>query len=266
MRYAIDLGGTHVRVAAAQSGCEWRHQHRSRRVPGMSAADFIALLTELTLEWGTGPLQTIGVSAAAVVDEDGYLLASENLGWKDVPLRRLLSEAFSCPVLVETDVFCGAAYEARLGAAVGKTSALYVGIGTGVGHALIFNGCVWRGAKRGANAFGHTVVDPSGARCYCGHQGCLCMSASGLAQADQPARDLPLQHLAQAIGNAVTLVEPECVILAGGALNQPWFDLSKLAELIPNFSYPAAVQPQLIRSDAADPNLCGALLLSMEQS
>jgi predicted NBD/HSP70 family sugar kinase len=266
MRYAIDLGGTHVRVAAAQSGCEWRHQHRSRRPVGMTPADFITLLSDLTREWGTGHPQSIGVSAAAVVNDDGYLVASENLGWKDVPLRGLLMEAFSCPVLVETDVYCGAFYEARMGAAVGKTSALYLGIGTGVGHALIFNGRVWHGAKRGANAFGHSVIDPSGPRCYCGHQGCLCMTASGLAQSDKAADDLPLRHLAHSIGNAVTLVEPECVILAGGALNQPWFDIAKLAELIPNFSYPAALQPQLIRSDAADPNLCGALLLSMEQS
>ena len=133
------------------------------------------------------------------------------------------------------------------------------------GHALILNGQVWRGARRGANAFGHTVIDPAGERCYCGHRGCLCSTASGLAQADRPGEDFPLQHLAQAIGNAITLVEPELIILAGGALNQPWFDIVRLAELIPDFSYPAAFQPQLVRSEAADPNLCGALLLSMEQ-
>lgn len=266
MRYAIDLGGTHVRVAAAQSGCEWRHQHRSRRVPGMTPADFVALLSDLIREWDTGRPQSIGVSVAAVVDDEGYLLASENLGWKDVPLRRILADAFSCPVLVETDVFCGAAYETRLGAAAGAASALYLGIGTGIGHALILDGRVWRGARRGANAFGHTIVDPSGARCYCGHQGCLCTEASGLAQADKSASDVPLQRLALSIGNAVTLVEPECVILSGGALNQAWFDLDRLAALIPAFTYPAASQPRLVRSYAADPNLCGALLLSMEQS
>lgn len=266
MRYAVDLGGTHVRIAAAEAGCDWLHHHRSRRPDGMTPAAFIDLLAGLIGGWGTGQPRSIGVSVAAVVDGDGTLLAAENLGWKDVPLRRLLADSFSCPVIVETDVFCGAAYEASIGAAKGAGSALYLGIGTGVGHAFILGGRVWRGAHRGANAFGHLIVEPNGTTCYCGHSGCLCTVASGLAQANPAPEARPLETLALAIGNAVTLIEPECVILSGGALNQPWFDLAALAALVPSFSYPAASQPQLIRSDATDPNLCGALLLSTEMS
>jgi predicted NBD/HSP70 family sugar kinase len=264
MRYAVDLGGTHVRIAAAEEGCDWQFQHRARRPDGMTHGDFVTLLGGLVCEWNTGMPQSIGISVAAVVDDDGCLLASENLGWKAVPLRQMVADSFSCAVVVETDVFCGAAYEARLGAAHGVGSALYIGIGTGIGHALIFNGNVWRGARRGANAFGHSIIDPSGHACYCGHRGCLCTVSSGLAQSAENAPSAPLKALALAIANAITLVEPERIILSGGALNQSWFDLDELARQLPTFSYPAASQPQLIRSNAADPNLCGALLLSME--
>lgn len=266
MRYAVDLGGTHIRIAAAESGCNWLHQHRARHEGRMTPEEFIEILAGLTRQWSGGAAEAIGVSVAAVVDENGKLSGAENLGWKDVPLRRLLEEAFSCPAVVETDVFCGAVFEAQEGAAKEAGSALYIAIGTGVGHAFILNGQAWRGSQRGANAFGHLVTDPQGSRCYCGNRGCMCTIASGLAQAGTAPSDAPLEALGLAIGNAITLIEPERIILAGGALNQPWFDLAALAELLPRFSYPAARQPQLVRSSAADPNLCGALFLSMEKS
>ncbi|MFB2552416.1 ROK family protein [Ensifer soli] len=266
MRYAVDLGGTHVRVATAENGCDFRHEHRSRRPAGMTPGDFVTLLSGLADAWGTGMPRSIGVSAAAVVGEGGLLLAAENLGWKDVPLGRLLKDAFACPVTVETDVVCGATFEATAGAAKGAGSALYLGIGTGIGHAFILNGRVWRGSRRGANAFGHLVVEPDGEACYCGHRGCLCTVASGRAQAGKPADARPLEMLALAVGNAVTLIEPECIILSGGALNQPWFDLVALADLVSSFSYPAARKPRFVRSKAAEPNLCGALILSLETS
>ncbi|OCW57053.1 ROK family protein [Hoeflea olei] len=266
MRFAIDIGGTHIRVGAASAGFDWQHMHRSRWSDRIRPEEVLDLVAGLIDEWKTGRPRSIGVSIAAVVDGDGLLSGSENLGWAGVNLRHEIEQRFGCPAVIETDVNCGALYELRAGEAQGANSALYVAIGTGVGHAFILNGQLWVGARRGANALGHLVINPDGKPCYCGHLGCLCTVASGRAQSDGKAGAEALEALAQALGAAVTLIEPQRIILAGGALNQPWFDLQALIDLLPAYSFPAALQPHLIRTQAPDPNLCGALLLTQEKT
>ena len=266
MRLAIDIGGTHIRVGAAETGFDWRHMHRSNWREKTRPDEVFDLIADLLDEWEIGRPRSIGVSIAAVVDETGTLSGSENLGWAGVNLRHELEERFGCPAVIETDVNCGAFYELRAGNARHANSALYVAVGTGVGHAFILNGQLWVGARRGANALGHMVLNRHGEPCYCGHRGCLCTEASGRAQSAGENGTQPLAALAQALGSAVTMIEPELIILAGGALNQPWFDLSALTELLPAYSFPAALQPRLIRTQAPDPNLCGALLLSKEKT
>lgn len=268
MILAIDLGGTHVRLACGDGVGDWRHFHRARRGDGMDAADLTATMREVLATWSLDAtaLSGIGVSAAAVVDGAGGIVRAENIGWRDVPLGRVFREAFDVPVAIETDVFCGALFEARHGMARDIASALYVAIGTGVGHALIIDGRVWRGSSGGANAIGHMMIRRDGVRCYCGNAGCLCTIASGRAQSSESAPGGALEALAEAIGGALTLIEPERVILAGGALAQPWFDLARLEELLPRFSYPGLRLPQLVTSEVADPNLRGAALNLKERT
>jgi len=268
MILAIDLGGTHLRMAIGDGVGDWVLAHRVRRQPGMDAAGLIAMIGEVLGSWNLAParLEGIGVSAAAVVDGDGGIRRAENIGWTDVPFARMLSEAFGVPAAVDTDVYCGALFEARHGQARRAGSALYVAAGTGVGHALILDGRVWRGAAGGANAIGHMVIERDGLRCYCGNAGCLCTRASGKAQSSEAAPGFALEALAQAIGAALTLIEPEVVILAGGALAQPWFERARLSELLPRFSYPGLVLPRLVTSDVPDPNLRGAALHLKERS
>lgn len=264
MRLALDIGGTHLRVLAAD-GAGPERIHRARR-EGMTPDDLLDCLHALVADWAPSGrrLTAVGVSIAAVVSPDGRLVASENTGWAGLPLGALLAKAFDCPAAVETDAYCAALYEARLGAARGLGSALCVSVGTGVGHAFVLGGAVWRGSAGGANGFGHLVLERDGPPCYCGHAGCLCQTASGRAQAGRPATDAPLLALAQGIGAAVTLVEPEAVILSGGALAQPWFDLDRLAALVPRFRYPATRQPRIVLGQEPDASLRGALLLPLE--
>jgi glucokinase len=264
MRLAIDLGGTHLRAAVRNDAAPWAHLCKERRPVGFSPQNLVERLTALLDGWQVRPA-SIGVSVAAVVGDAGRLKASENLGWADAPLGAILRDAFACPVVVETDVYCGAFYELRAGAARNLDSAVYIAVGTAVGHALILGGRVWRGATGAANALGHMVLQPDGAPCYCGHRGCLCTVASGLAQAGETPPPMPLEALAQAVGAAVTLLEPQAVILSGGALNQPWFELDAFAEAVRRFAYPAARLPEIVRSAATDPNLLGADFLALEQ-
>jgi len=264
MILSLDLGGTRLRTAATLADGRWLPCPAVMRPAGLTPATIVAHLQGVLAELPPEPVAAIGVSVAGLVDGEGTVQRAENLGWHDVPLGRKLAEAFGCPVKLETDVFCGAGYEARQGDGQGAVCALYVAVGTGIGHAFILGGRVWRGAHGNASALGHVVLDRAGRDCYCGNAGCLCTLASGRAwhEGADPAASLPA--LAQAIGAAATLLEPDLVILSGGALSQPWFDLAGLQALLPRFAYPGLRLPRVVRSSVEDPNLRGAALLAEE--
>src|SRR5699024_6650047 len=52
-------------------------------------------------------------------------------------------------------------------------SFIYIRGSTGVGGAVVLGGSLLAGVHGWAGEFGHTVVDPGGARCRCGRRGCL---------------------------------------------------------------------------------------------
>lgn len=266
MKLAIDLGGTHLRFGLGTGHEAWTETHAMERPVGLRPQDLVSLIQQRLAAWNVNPdaVSGIGVSAAALVNASGLILRAENLGWADVPLATELEAVFRAPARVETDVFCGAAFEAAAGVARGAKAALYVGVGTGIGHALILDGVVWRGAEGRANGMGHLVLWPRGPHCYCGNRGCLCQVASGRAQSRSIPPEGALDALAQAIGIAMTLLDPELVVLAGGALNQPWFDLDELIARLPRFTYPGLSRPTILRSAIADANLRGAALLLQE--
>ena len=57
----------------------------------------------------------------------------------------------------------------------------YLAIGTGVSAGVIIDGRLHRGARGLAGEIGHVIVDPDGARCACGQNGCLETLVSGSA-------------------------------------------------------------------------------------
>ncbi|AZS43877.1 ROK family transcriptional regulator [Microbacterium oleivorans] len=63
--------------------------------------------------------------------------------------------------------------EIWFGAARGRSTAVVVNLGTGVGAGIIVEGRVLRGATRSAGEWGHTVLELDGRICRCGRQGCV---------------------------------------------------------------------------------------------
>jgi glucokinase len=130
----------------------------------------------------------VGVGAPGPLEpKKGIVMAAPNLGWKDVPLRKLLEEHLGCPVNVDNDVNMGTYGEYVAGAARGKELVVGVFPGTGIGGGIVIDGKVIHGASGSAGEVGHITVEPDGAFCGCGRRGCVETVASRLAIAREVA-------------------------------------------------------------------------------
>jgi glucokinase len=131
-------------------------------------------------------LAAIGVGVPGGVDhESGVVRHATNLEWIDMPLARLLEDAFGATCRVENDVRLAAAGLIGHEVAAPARSLAYVAVGTGIGAGLVLDGRLYRGERGVAGEIGHVIVDPSGPACRCGQRGCLEAIASGPAIARQ---------------------------------------------------------------------------------
>ncbi|MFE3108899.1 ROK family protein [Kitasatospora indigofera] len=246
---ALDVGGTGMKGALLDrgSGLLVTERRPTPRAHGPEAVvdAIVAALRSLARQAAERGLavRRAGVVVPGIVDAERALAVySANIGWRDLPLARVIEERTGLPVTLGHDVRAGALAEVRLGAARGARDALFVAIGTGISAALVTEGRLLA-AGGYAGELGHLVVEPDGRLCPCGGAGCLetVASAAGIAMAytalsgqpvagadevatrltagDQDARAVwarAVEGLATALAATVTLLAPEVVVLGGG--------------------------------------------------
>lgn len=210
-----------------------------------SALDFAAELRAYGVKEFGEPAGAAGIAVPGVIDHaNGVAVYSANLGWRDVPLRALLSERLDgVPVALGHDLRCGGLAEGRLGAGRGQDRFLFLALGTGIAAAIGIEGRIEAGAHGCAGEIGHVVVRPGGRACPCGQTGCMETVASAaavtrdwaLASGDEAATaaDCALavadgdpaavrvwgeavDALADGLVTGLTLLDPRVVIIGGG--------------------------------------------------
>jgi glucokinase len=141
----------------------------------------LATVDELTAAApGSAGVRGVGLVVTGIVDERrGLAVHSENVGWRDVPVRSLVERATGLPVGFGHDVRAGALAEWRLGAGRGLEDLVFVPIGTGVSAGIVVQGRLVTGGGY-AGEIGHVDVG-HGERCTCGGRGCVEAVASAAA-------------------------------------------------------------------------------------
>jgi predicted NBD/HSP70 family sugar kinase len=153
---------------------------------------------------------TLGGDAHSPAQVDEMkLLNSGLLGWKQAPLRRLVSDRLGLPCVVMNDVTALAYSHQWFGDARGLADFALVSAGDGIGYALFIHGRPVRTTEADLGEFAHQILDPGGPMCPAGHRGCVVAYAatrSVLMAAAQGMRRFPTReeviHLAMA-GDAV---------------------------------------------------------------
>ena len=197
---AIDIGGTSLRLALIGADGESIGGITRYAVPFADdgAADLPALLALMSeqAEAARGLIQSelrIGISLCGNVDLlSGDAILVPNLGWRNLPFGRLVSERFQAPVCVATDVRQAVLAESIWGAGVGARNFAWATVGTGYGGYLFLNGRLYGGVHGFAGNFGHTTLDEiNGYPCGCGRRGCFETFVAGpaIARAGQSVLD-----------------------------------------------------------------------------
>ena len=247
LRTGVDLGGTKIEAVVL-------HDDRivvRERVPtpaGDQAATVQAVADLVrTVEaqaGGVAPHVGIGTPGSPS-PATGLQRNSNSEALNGQPLAAQLATAIGRDVRLANDANCLALSEAHDGAGAGAHAVMAVILGTGVGGGLVVGGRLLHGHNALGGELGHTALprptadECPGPACYCGRNGCLegwlsgpalegawladghePMRATAIAASDRPeARalmDAWLDRLARALGNAITLLDPDCIVIGGG--------------------------------------------------
>ncbi|HEY0155562.1 MAG TPA: ROK family protein [Longimicrobium sp.] len=189
----VDLGGTNVVVGLVP--IEGGEVLGLRTLPTESnrGAKFVVdrivhmvndAIAEVAEAHGTTRAAVAGVgigSPGPLNRKTGTVINTPNLGWRNFPLRDLISNAVKLPCSLDNDANCATYGEWWLGAGRGTQSLVGFTLGTGIGGGIVLNGEIYHGCSDVAGEIGHMTIDSNGRKCKCGNYGCLEQYASGPA-------------------------------------------------------------------------------------
>jgi glucokinase len=247
---ALDVGGTVMKGAIVSGTGEILYQTDEPTHAEAGPQDVVRRAIEhierlhVAAERQGLTIAATGLVVPGRVDEErGVAVDSSNLGWTDIPLRKLAELKLGLHVVVGQDVRAGGLAEAVLGAGEGSENSFFLPVGTGIGGAIILAGWPYTGSTYGAGEVGHLRVRGGLDRCACGKTGCAetVASASAVAkrfraatgQQEATAEDVAaalragdraaaavwndaVQALAEVIAVVVTVLDPDVVVVGGG--------------------------------------------------
>jgi predicted NBD/HSP70 family sugar kinase len=108
----------------------------------------------------------------------GVLRFAPNLGWHDVPVRRLFRERLAMVGCKDVDPLvlngsgAAALSEYVFGSKPLEGPLVYLDMGVGLGSGIVVRGRLLLGHEGLAGEVGHTILLPGGPACTCGRRGC----------------------------------------------------------------------------------------------
>ncbi|ROO61111.1 putative NBD/HSP70 family sugar kinase [Micromonospora sp. Llam0] len=291
----IEISADHLTAVALDlAGGEllsWRRAFTGlAATPGRAASTVAALagraVTRVTRQGREVLGLTVGVPG--LVDQQGRVSLSPELGWRDVDLHADLLRALRGPayeVVVDNDAQLAALAEHRHGPYAGTANLAHLTGGAGIGAGLVVDGRLLHGARGFTGEVGHIQLDPQGPPCRCGANGCLEALAAvpalirrvlpdaevdgpvtdfapeidrvrAAARAGDPAALDALAEVGRHLGTGVSilanLINPEVVLLGGYYVPlAQWLLPAARQQLADRTVAPAAGGTELAASDLA---------------
>jgi glucokinase len=170
---AVDIGGTHIRVAVYEPDSITPIAHERTRSLATEPGVYDRLEQAVEALWPKGKVRAIGIASPGPLDpHTGTILATPNIPeWKNFPVAPKLSQHFGVPVYLDNDANMAGLAEWQYGAGKGHQDLVYLTISTGIGGGVISSGCLLQGYHGMGAELGHMIIDPDGPPCGCGKRG-----------------------------------------------------------------------------------------------
>ncbi|MBI4541426.1 MAG: ROK family protein [Gemmatimonadetes bacterium] len=222
----VDIGGTNIVVGTvAEDGSAVFGVRADATRPEEGAPTVIRRIAQLVEESVTEAgrvahvprdrIVGVGIGSPGPLDrERGVVLLTPNLGWRNLPLRQLVSDAVGLPATLDNDANCAIYGVWWVGAARGSRYLVGITVGTGIGGGIVIEGQLYHGAADAAGEIGHATIDSTGRRCKCGNYGCLEAYASGPAIAARAIEGMEAgaeTRLASYVGGDVSRITAQTV-------------------------------------------------------
>lgn len=281
---AVDLGGT--KIAVARVDARGRMRNRSVEPVDTSSADAVVeQIVRMCRATSTEPAAAVGVAIPGLVRKNGTVWAPNLPGWEAYPLARSLKRRFRIPVQVESDRNAVVLGEAWRGEARRAADAIVLIVGTGIGAGIVSGGRLVRGAHELSGCGGWLVVSdqrnewsarsgalesliagPAVARAWGGD---TAAAAEAARAGDRRAREIFTSAgrlLGYAIGNLISLFDPEVIVLTGGMSNTADLMMDEVKKAVRETAQPLSAPEVRIAVSKlqADANLLGVAKLGLE--
>jgi glucokinase len=295
----VDVGGTNIRAGLFLPRS--RSLRHVRAIPteasrgGRQALARAAAMAREVVEAGSKAglsVHKVGIGVPELVGPGGQIESRAVLPWRSSQVRRAFA-AFG-DVTIASDVRAAALAEARLGAARGNPSFLYVGVGTGISSTLFVGGHPFAGAHGHALAFasgpsaatpardGKTVYGPLEARAsgpalvrraralgYGARDAAeICRAARKRGGVARRVVDAAATELAAHVAILVNALDPALVVLGGGVGAAPGRYWNSFRAALPRFAWGRIARNLRVRRAklGARGGMIGAALSAVEAS
>lgn len=275
----IDLGGTNIKAGVVDENFNIISKATCKTNLPRPAEDICTDMAMVAMEavkhagLTLNDIQSVGIGAPGTANSaTGIIEYSNNLGFLNLPVVKLMKTHIPKPCYVENDANAAAYGEFLAGAAQGANDAVCITLGTGVGGGIIINKKIYSGFNFAGAEIGHTVIDPDGPECTCGRKGCfeVFSSATGLIRMTKEAMeynndsllwaeskaegkvsgrtafnamrkgdsaakavvDKYIKYLACGITNTINIFQPDIICIGGGVCNEGDPLLIPLKELV----------------------------------
>lgn len=210
----------------------------------------------------TYAFERIGISTAGQVNpiKGSIIYANHNIpGYTGTPVKEIMEDFFHVHVAVENDVNAAAIGEACYGAGKEEKDFVCLTYGTGVGGAVFINGSLYHGSSFSAGELGALIVHPEDRQpeidmysgCYEKYASTTALVAKAkeydssitngkilFSRIEEPQIraiiDQWIDEIVYGLVSITHLLNPSCIILGGGIMEQPYIPDQIEQKLMPS--------------------------------
>ncbi|HEY2422958.1 MAG TPA: ROK family protein [Chthoniobacterales bacterium] len=300
----VDFGGTSVKPGVVRDGVILE---RGNVIPTRQDGNTTALIRTIADEINRlkachPDVEAVGFGLPGIINpaEEMVLNLTNVKGWRNIPLRYIISRDTGLFSNLENDAKAMAYAEWKHGAGEGEPNVVCVTLGTGIGGGLVLNGRLYRGATMVAGEIGQMSIDYRGNDYVYGNKGALesyvgiwhiserakqIYAAAGKSLSNEEAEPKKLSEAADAgdpqaselwseiglklgigLSNVIWLLNPHRIVIGGGVAKAGERLFSKITSAIrerteKTFWEKLKIVPATLGNDAG---IIGAATLALE--